>query len=481
MSGYSSRGVIVVGAGVAGLNAADALTRDGAKVTVLERRPYIGGRAYSYLHPALDEVVDSQHVMVGCCTNLIDFCQRAGLADKIRWYERQTFLQPATGSRGVIASTIEAGALPAPMQYTTSFLRAGMLSAADKFSVARGLSEFLRGFPAEDGESVAHWYVRSRQTAGAVRHFWEPIVLATLNDSAQNCSLKYAGKVFHELFLKSATGGRLGIPTVPLSDFYASGAEMVQRDGAQVHLRAGVDELVQERGGWTVRCGDESFRADDVILALPFEQTQRLIAGMTVQGTEAGQVKQELLQKMARFVHAPFISILLWFDREISELDHAWLLDTTIQWFFHKSRIRRYRPERGSYVELVIAGSRAELPLRRAEILGPALRELERFFPEAGRAKLLKSGILKEARATFSVLPGMDAYRPEQKTGLPGLYLAGDWTRTEWPSTMEGAARSGRLAAGAVRGDLLRFMAPELAPAGLMRYLEARRSPLAGA
>ena len=167
--------------------------------------------------------------------------------------------------------------------------------------------------------------------------------------------------------------------------------------------------------------------------------------------------------KIGRFVHSPFTSILLWYDREISGLDHAWLLDSTIEWFFHKSRIRRYPAEKGSYVELVIAGSRAQLGMTREEILSSALKEFEMFFPEARKAKLLKSGILKEARATFSVMPGMEQFRPAQETGWPGLYLAGDWTATEWPSTMEGAVRSGRLAAGAVVGEPQRFMAAETA------------------
>ena len=174
---------------------------------------------------------------------------------------------------------------------------------------------------------------------------------------------------------------------------------------------------------------------------------------------------------MARFIHSPFISILLWYDREITDLDHAWLLDSTIQWFFHKSRIRGYAPERGSYVELVIAGSRSELPKTREQILAPALAELATFFPRVRDAKLLKSGILKEARATFSVTPGLDASRPAQHTAWPGLYLAGDWTATDWPATMEGAARSGRLAAGELTGKRTRFLAPELPPSGLSRLL----------
>jgi squalene-associated FAD-dependent desaturase len=460
------REVIVVGAGVAGLNAAVALAKSGVKVKVLERRPYVGGRAYSYLHPALDEVVDSQHVLLGCCTNLIDFCTQAGVADKIRWYDRQTFLTP-DGRRSEIART----SLPVPMQYSGSFLRASMLGLEDKLAVARGLTGLIDGAPASDEESVRSWYRRTDQTERAIRHFWEPIVLATLNDSSENCSMRYAGKVFYEIFLKNADGGRLGIPTVPLSDFYAAGSELVQSLGGEVELRASVESLTQRADGrWELRTGEGFHVVDDVVLALPFEQAQCLIAGMTLIEPDSVTVQSELQAVMAKFLHAPFISILLWFDREITDLDHAWLLDTTIQWFFHKSRIRRYPVGSGSYVELVIAGSRTELPKSRAEILEPALAELKRFFPEAAKATLVKSGILKEARATFSVTPGLEAVRRPQSTGIPGLFLAGDWTRTDWPSTMEGAARSGRLAAGAVLGEPGRFLLPELAAEGVMLW-----------
>ncbi len=462
-----SRDVIVVGAGVAGLAAASALARDGARVTVVERRGFVGGRAYSYLHPALGEVVDSQHVLLGCCTNLIEFCEEAGLAGKIRWYDRQTFLTPDGGR-----SEIQLSGLPAPLQYAGSFARFSLLTLADKAGIARGLMGLADGRPGNDDESVAHWYKRTGQTAGAVRLFWEPIVLATLNDGAENCSMKYGAKVFYELFLKTRTGGRLGIPTVPLSEFYGEGAAMVERLGGRVELRAGVERLVQEGDGrWTVECGEARHTAENVVLALPFEQTQRLIAGMSLAGATGEEERGALLRQMSHFVHSPFISILLWFDRQITELDHAWLLETTIQWFFHKSRIRGLAPEPGSYVEVVIAGSRAELQKSREELVQAALAELQRFFPEVGRANLLKSGVLKEARATFSVTPGLDRFRPEQATGIPGLFVAGDWTRTGWPSTMEGAARSGRLAAGAVRGDLGRYVAAELAASAVMRLL----------
>jgi squalene-associated FAD-dependent desaturase len=460
----------VVGAGAAGLAAAAALAGAGKSVTVLERKPYVGGRACSYEHPALGEVVDLQHVLLGCCTNLIELSEQAGGADKIRWYDKQTFLEPNGRS-----STIVTSGLPAPFHFAPSFAGMSTMGWTDKIGLARGLMEFFRGYPAKDDESVEQWFKRTRQTERSIRHFWSPILMATLNDSAAHCSTRYGGKVFHELFIKSSTGGRLGIPTVPLSEFYSDVARLIEAQGGTVQLRASVEAITQERDGrWRVNVADAEYVAESIVLALPFEQTQKLLPAVRLNEQTAGlalNTRDELELKMARQVHSPFTSILLWFDREITDLDHAWLLDTTIEWFFHKSRIRRYAPEKGSYVELVIAGSRAQLGMTREEILSPALEELAMFFPEVKRAKLVKSGVLKEARATFSVVPGLDRFRPGQATEWPGLFLAGDWTATEWPSTMEGAVRSGRLAAGAVMGEERRFMAREIPASGFMRFL----------
>jgi len=473
VNGREHNDVIVVGAGAAGLAAAAALAGAGKRVTVLERKPYVGGRACSYEHPALHEVVDSQHVLLGCCTNLIELCEQAGSADKIRWYDKQTFLEP--GGR---ASTIVTSGLPAPFHFAPSFLEMSMLGWKDKLGMARGLMEFFRGYPSKDDESVEHWLKRTRQTELSIRHFWNPILMATLNDRTAHCSTRYAGKVFHELFIKSSTGCRLGIPTVPLSEFYLAAARLIESRGGTVQLRASVEAITQEQDGrWRVSIADTNYTADSIILALPFEQTQKLLPAIRLNEQHVGRAastRDDLELKMARQVHSSFTSILLWYDREITDLDHAWLLDTTIEWFFHKSRIRRHAPEKGSYVEVVIAGSKAQLVMTREEILSGALKELQMFFPEVKRAKLVKSGVLKEARATFSVVPGLDEFRPSQVTHWPGLYLAGDWTATEWPSTMEGAVRSGRLAAGAAMGDNKRFMAAEIPASGLMRLLGTR-------
>ena len=463
--------VLIVGAGVAGLAAAVALSGAGASVALLDRKPYVGGRAYSYLHPALDEVIDSQHVLLGCCTNLIDLCRLAGADQHLRWYDRITFLEPETTSRATRRSSIGPAALPSPGHSSLSFLRAPMLSLADKSRIALGLLEFLRGYPEDDHEAFSTWLKRTRQTDRAIRHFWEPVILGALNDSFDRCSTRYAGQVFHETFLKSPQGGRLGIPTQPLSEFYAGVAQLAEQQGTALHLRSSVERIEHLSSGlWqTTDSEGTQLRASKLLLALPFEQTQRLLETLP----EDSPQSRSLLPAMQQFTHAPITTIHLWFDREITELDHAALLDTRIQWVFNKTRIRRDEPgvsEPGQYLELVISASFAELHETREQILTSALEELARFFPKVREAKVLKSGVLKEARATFSVVPDLERYRPAQDAPGDGLYLAGDWTRTEWPSTMEGAARSGRLAAEAIVPGST-FLTPDLPATGLMRWL----------
>jgi zeta-carotene desaturase len=278
--------------------------------------------------------------------------------------------------------------------------------------------------------------------------------------------VKYAGKVFHESFLRSVPAGRLGIPAAPLSEFFSPIAELARRKGVTVKLKSGVESIEQVSGNrWQIWAGDETLTASSVILATNFKQTESLLGSLDA---STGAVQNV---DFSQFTVAPITTVHLWYDRDVTGLDHAVLLDTRIQWMFAKSRIRRWPVERGSYLELVISASWSELEMGREEILSSAIQELEQFFPAIRTATLVKSGVLKEARATFSVTPGLDSFRPKQATQWPGLYVAGDWTATEWPSTMEGAVRSGRLAAGALMGDANRFMAPEAPAQGLMRWL----------
>ena len=465
--------VLILGAGAAGLAAAVALSSAGARVSLLERKPFFGGRAYSYPHPALDEVIDSQHVLLGCCTNLVDLCNLSGASDHIRWYDTITFLEPSTRSTPTRRSDIAPTSLPSPGHSALSFLRAPMLTTVDRSRIAVGLLEFFRSYPATDDEPFSAWLQRTRQTDRAIRHFWEPIIVGTLNDTFDRCSTRYAGQVFHESFLKSAEGGRLGIPSQPLSDFYASVAQLAAQQGTALHPRTSIDRIERlPKGLWQVTASNgDRYHALSLLLALPFEQAARLLATLP----EDAPPRQRIEPLFSHFTHAPITTVHLWFDRPITDLEHAALLDTRIQWIFNKTLIRRFETDQasaGQYLELVISASFSELRQTSEQILAFALVELARFFPAVREAKLLKSGVLKEARATFSVTPGLDRFRPAPDAPGGNLYLAGDWTQSGWPSTMEGAVRSGRLAAEAIArstGNPTTFVTPPLPPAGLMK------------
>lgn len=454
---------VIVGAGVAGLAAAAALSSAGAHVALVDRKPFIGGRAYSYLHPALDEVVDSQHILVGCCTNLRHLCDQAGASDAIRWYDRYTFLEPG-GRRSDLALT----SLPAPLHTAPSFASAAMLSWKDKAAIGSALQSFVRDYPRDDRESVAEWLRRTRQPEQAIRHFWEPVLVGALNDTFDRCSMRYAGQVFHETFLRSAKGGRFGIPLLPLSEFYGKVADRCVAFGTALLLKQSIQSLLPEDGGWRVQLPDGAdLLTRTVVSAVSFEHVNDLLGP---------QIAAEALPLGTNhFVHSPITTIHLWYDRAFTEMEHAVLLDSGIQWMFQKSKIRNWAPDRGAYLELTISASHGQLREGRETLLERSLRELDSFFPQVRQATLRKAGVLKEAKATFSVLPGLDRFRPMQQTPVPGIFVAGDWTATGWPSTMEGGVRSGYLAAEAVArhlGSAQRdFLQPDLSPAGLMRLL----------
>ena len=187
---------------------------------------------------------------------------------------------------------------------------------------------------------------------------------------------------------------------------------------------------------------------------------------------------EELAAHLSQFEHSPITGIHLWLDREITTLDHAVLLDTTIQWLFNKSRLQPgHRGAEASYLELVVSASKSLVSMPRQEIIDLALRELIQFFPALATTSLLKAAVVKEVRATYSVRPQLDRLRPTPVSPWPGIFLAGDWVATGWPATMEGAARSGYYAAEALTrslGDLQSFMVPELPPSGLMRLISPR-------
>jgi squalene-associated FAD-dependent desaturase len=454
--------VAVVGGGLAGLAAGSALASSGFRVTLFERRPYLGGRASSYQHPGTGEVVDNcQHVLLGCCTNLIEFYKRTGVSDSIRWFERMTFLEP--GGR---ASEIGPSSLPAPLHTTPAFLRAACLDFSDKLAIARGMMALAPATPRDTGESFLDWLRRHGQTERAIDRFWKTVLVSALNEDVERMAVPYAAQVMRESFLKSASAGRMGIPTIPLTDLYRAAGDYIRDRQGEIHCRAAVDSFHAEVSH--VRLGmdgsEQSF--DYVVLALPFDSLDRILPDTSA--------SEPLRQRLACFETSPITGIHLWFDREISELDHAVLLDRTIQWMFHKSKLQKRESNgHGSYVELVVSSSKALVEKPRQDIIDLAVRELGEFFPAARDAKLVKSTVIKEIHATYSPQPGIELNRPRPETVWPRVFLAGDWTATGWPATMEGAVRSGYLAAESVarvagKPDST-FLVPDLPATGFMR------------
>jgi len=462
----SAKTVAIAGGGLAGLAAGCALADAGFRVTLFERRPYLGGRASSYQHPGTGEVVDNcQHVLLGCCTNLIDFYRRTGVEEKIRWYERLTFLEPG-GRRSVIGPS----ALPAPLHTAPAFLRAPCLTFSDKLAIGRAMMALVpAATPADRGESFLDWLKRHGQTAQAIERFWKTILVSALNEDLDRVSVPYAAQVVRESFLKSAAAGRMGIPTVPLTELYSAAGDYIHARGGVIELRSGVESFRGQDGGVSVVTNGRTQDVDYLVMAVPFDVLGRML-GDTRTEDEAGD---PLAAALGKFSTSPITGIHLWFDREISELDHAVLLDRTIQWMFHKSRIIESREKgSGSYVELVVSCSRSLVEKSKNEIVEMAVKELKEFFPGAKDATLVKSTVIKEVHATYSPAPGVDRFRPMPATVWPRVFLAGDYTATGWPATMEGAVRSGYLAAEALTrstGRDGRFLVADLPAAGLMK------------
>jgi len=437
--------VIVIGGGLAGLASAAALAGAGHTVRVLESRRFLGGRATSYEIGAGEdaETIDNcQHILLRCCVNLLDFYHRLGVENQIRFYPDFIFIEPG-GHRSVLRS----GLLPAPAHFTESFLSLKFLNLAEKIAVMRGVLAIQRQYKRRtdlDRITMLDWLKEQRQPPRAIERFWRQVLVSAINEELDRMAALHGFQVFRLGFLGLKNSYEMGVPAVPLGQLYRT--EAWRKVGlASIQTSSSVERIVLE--GEAVRgitTAQGELRADYYVCALPFERV--------------GAVAPELGLDLAGFEHSPITGIHLWFDRPVTDLPHATLLDRTIQWMFNKGE--------GRAVQLVVSASRGLVEMPRAEVIALALRELAEFFPEVRLAKLEKAHVVKELRATFSARPGLESLRPGSRTNVRNLFLAGDWTRSGWPATMEGAVRSGYLAAEAVTeaaGTPARFLLPDIA------------------
>jgi zeta-carotene desaturase len=469
---HSEKTVTVIGGGVAGMSAACALAEAGLRVQLVERRGYLGGRASSYLHPGVNEVIDNcQHVLFGCCTNLTGFYRRIGVENRIHWTSQMTMIEPGGRCSPLGPSRLGPFELPAPLHALPKLLSASAFTLADKLALGRAFSALMRPVPQDSTETLGAWLRRHGQTEGALNRFWRLVIASALNADIDSIALPYAAKVIRELFMNSAFAGSMGMSTVPLSELYAGAEEFLARRGSSVEFNTNVEsaEWDSESAQWTLTTSTGTMMSGLLVLALPFEATAKLLPHLP-----PAPVADALAKQLERHEHWPICSVHLWFDREITTLDHAVLLDREIHWMYNKSRLQPWRKGQGSYVELVVSASRSFAALERKDAIAQAVRELAEFFPAVAEAKLEKAVLIKEVRATFGVPPGIDSARPGSVSPWPNCFLAGDWTATGWPSTMESAARSGHLAAEALCeaiGEPRKFLDADLKPTGLMRCL----------
>jgi squalene-associated FAD-dependent desaturase len=466
--------VIVIGGGLAGLSAGVALAEAGWRVRMFEQRPFLGGRATSYWLPDGEHVDNCQHVTFGCCTNLEDFYRRVGVADKIKFFDR-LLLQDPQGRRG----SLHAGILPAPLHLMGSFLTFRPLSVRDKLAISRGMLAIFqsKGEPAElNGTaslSMTEWLKRKGQTQKAIERFWRVVLVSALSEELDRIDARYGIQVFWKSVLASRKGYLMGVPSVELGALYELCRTSIEGKGGEVNLRTPLRELRFDGNGLksVVFDGGREEAADAIILALPHAALDELLP-------EEVKQRNPGLAQIAKIQDAPITGVHFWFDREVMNEPFLALLDTTTQWIFNKSLLYGGKNgagrEKEQYLQLVISASYDLLQKPRQEIIELCLGEVRQALPLAAAANLLKATVIKEAAATFSPQPGVDRWRPIQETSVRGMYLAGDWTATGWPATMEGAVRSGYLAAEAVlrqAGTPRRFLQPDLPPDGLAGIL----------
>lgn len=447
---------------MAGLACAVTLADRGLPVSLLESRPRLGGRASSFEDKQTGQLIDNcQHVSMGCCHEFNRFCETVGIADSFQREKELYFVGPAQPGPATPASTFKVNRfaanslLPTPLHLLPAFSGLSYLSRREKLDLAWGLKALARiSVDTENDVTISDWLTAHGQSPHSIERFWNVVLVSALSERLDRISLAHARKVFVDGFLRARDNWHVLIPNAPLEQLY--GQVILQRllkQDARVSLQTGVRQIeitdnwvtgVQLRDGRQINCGR-------VVVAVPHQRVLELLPD-----SFAGR---ERIAGIADLEEAPITSVHLWFDREITDLPHAVFVDCLSQWMFNRTRIMGASDEKGFYYQIVISASHALTASGRGErtqqeIINAVVEELARVWPEVNQAKLKHSRMVTEHQAVFSVTPGVDRLRPSQQTEVAGLYLAGDWTSTGWPATMEGAVRSGLLAAEFLLSDL---------------------------
>ncbi len=429
--------VLIIGGGLAGLAAATALAPRGFRVTLLEARGRLGGRAGSFQDATSGRLVDAcQHVSMGCCTNLAHFCRTLGIDHFLRPQPCLYFLTPERR-----LSRFRADPWPAPLHLLRSFATAHYLSAGEKLRVAYGLL-CLKRAPADADPPFLEWLQNHYQTQRTIDRFWGLVLTSALNETPDRIGLRYARKVFVDAFLGHPRGFEVELPSVPLGRLYGPELQAwLENRHVELRLHEGAKGFEVADGrveGLTLRQG-ETLRADWYISAVPYDRLLDLLPAELVE-------RERYFRDLRKLESSPITSVHVWFDRPVLRLPHAVLVDCVGQWVFNRGETAPGE----HYVQVVVSAARQFRGLGHEEVQKRILAELGELFPAARAAEVKRARVVTEHAATFSVVPGVDRWRPAQRSPLENLFVAGDWTATGWPATMEGAVRSGYLAAEAL-------------------------------
>ena len=425
--------VVVIGGGLAGLSAGIACADAGARVTLFESRPRLGGATFSTCLGGL-EVDNGQHVFLRCCTAYREFLERLGVTALTELQPRLSVPVQAPGRR---VAWIRRSRLPSPVHLAPSLLGFHLLSLPARLRAgitSRRLGALALDDPGLDAISFGDWLREQGESDAAIRRFWDLFVRATLNISAAEASLLLAAMVYQTGLLTDPTAGDIGWSRVPLSRLHADPAEeALRKAGAALHLRSRVTR-VEADGVWA---DGQRRAADAVILAVPHEAAASLLPA-------AAGIDVEALGGLGR---SAIVNLHVVLDRRVVHEPFVAAVDSPLQWLF--DRTEGSGIEDGQVLAVSLSGAEAWLGQPRAELQQVFERALVALYPQARGVRVERFFVTNEPAATFRQAPGTRALRPVARTSLPGLFLAGAWTDTGWPATMEGAVRSGQTAARA--------------------------------
>ncbi len=436
---------VIVGGGLAGITAACELADAGHRVTLYEKRPFLGGRSYSYTDKATSTEVDNgQHVFLGCCTEYIALLDRLGVRD--RAYLQKRFRAPVI-DKVWGTSVLRSAPLPPPLHLGPSLAGYRSLSPVEK---ARAVWAFTRiqsldraKHPELDDITFAEWLRRNGQGPHAIASLWNLIVQPTLNDDASRVSADLALMVFQEGFLRSRDGANVGWAKVGLSTLIGEAARRyIESRGGEVRLGEGIRGIEIEGDRASVRTDSGTVEADTIVLALPPQNLPDTLPRSVMSDLFFARIRQ--------IETSPIVNVHLWYDRPVWDQRFAAFLNTPVQWVFNKSRLWNLDGP-GQYLDISLSGAHDYIDMPNADILQLFTKEIFALFPASRGADLTRALVVKQRAATFSGRPGIARLRPTQRTPIANLFLAGDWTATGWPATMESAVRSGLLAASAIR------------------------------